>query len=151
MSKLNKSLISDSQTRTLSERIQNAIQGTDLWWLGYDHNSNQNPTQTIVCTNTRAHINRVLLWLASKECDYVREPLKGGILYNLLGTLSHDTNLSTWEDIIKSRFNEEFAQDLDLLLIKLTPDKSYRKLTVQMIVRDKIANKTFPVTTEASK
>lgn len=151
MSKLNRALVGDLQTTTLKEKIQNSIQGTDLWWLGYDHNSGTNPTTTIVSTNVRANINRVLLWLASKENDYVREPLKGGILYNLLGTLSNNTNLSQWEDLIKSRFNEEFANDLDLLLLTLTPDPTYKKLYVQMIVRDKVTNKTFPVSTEASE
>lgn len=151
MSKLNRALVGDLQTTTLKEKIQNSIQGTDLWWLGYDHNSGANPTTTIVSTNIRANVNRVLLWLASKENDYVREPLKGGVLYNLLGTLNNSTNLSQWEDLIKSRFNEEFANDLDLLMLTLTPDPTYKRLYVQMIVRDKITNKTFPVSTEASE
>lgn len=151
MSKLNRALVGDLQTTTLKEKIQNSIQGTDLWWLGYDHNSSTNPTTTIVSTNVRANVNRVLLWLASKENDYVREPLKGGVLYNLLGTLNNSTNLSQWEDLIKSRFNEEFANDLDLLMLTLTPDPTYKRLYVQMIVRDKVTNKTFPVSTEASE
>lgn len=151
MSKLNRALVGDLQTTTLKEKIQNSIQGTDLWWLGYDHNSGTNPTTTIVSTNVRANVNRVLLWLASKENDYVREPLKGGVLYNLLGTLNNSTNLSQWEDLIKSRFNEEFANDLDLLMLTLTPDPTYKRLYVQMIVRDKVTNKTFPVSTEASE
>lgn len=151
MSKLNRALVGDLQTTTLKEKIQNSIQGTDLWWLGYDHNSGTNPTTTIVSTNARANVNRVLLWLASKENDYVREPLKGGVLYNLLGTLNNSTNLSQWEDLIKSRFNEEFANDLDLLMLTLTPDPTYKRLYVQMIVRDKVTNKTFSVSTEASE
>lgn len=151
MSKLNKSLIGELQTLSLEKKIQNALEGRDLNWTGYDHTSELNPSQAIVKSGAAASCNRVLLWLASKEHDFVRSPLKGGVLYSLLGELNSSTNLKFWEERIKTRFNEEFSGDLDLLLLKLTPDSTYRHLNIQMIVRDKLTNKTFPVNTEASK
>lgn len=149
MSNLNKSLISDFQTKTFEEKIKASVNGVDLYWLGYDHTSDLLPS-SVERYGVQANINRVLLWLSSKPNDYIRESLKGGILYSLLGQLTQDTNLEDWERIIKSRFNDEFANDLDLFYLKITPDKAYRKITINMIVRDKVTNNTFPLTTEAT-
>ena len=95
-------------------------------------------------------MNRVLFWLTTKSNEYVRQPNKGGVLYSLLGTLSNDTNLSEWETEIKARFNTEFGSDLELVYLKLSTDKKNRKLNIEMVVRDVLSNRTFPITTGAS-
>lgn len=149
MSNLNKSLIGDLQTKTLQEKIISAITVVDLNWLGYDHLSGLSPS-TIEKYNVQAHINRVMLWLSSKPNDYVRESLKGGILYTLLGESMSDENLASKEELLKVRFSDEFANDLDLIYLKLTRSTVGRGLIVNMIVRDRLVNITIPISAEVA-
>ena len=147
MSNLNKSLISDLQTKTLQEKIDSAVTVVDLYWLGYDHTSELSPS-ILERYNVQAHINRVMLWLSSKPNDYVREALKGGILYSLLGEIMNEENLSSHEEIIKARFTAEFANDLDLLYLKLSKSKTGRGLSINMIVKDKLLDTVIPINAE---
>ena len=146
MPRLNSPLISDLQSTTFKEKINTSLNEVDLNWLG----NNRYSDDSFEKYGTKANVNRVLLWLASKPDDYIRESLKGGILYSLLGQLTSDTNLREWESSIREKFNAEFSQDLEIFLLKLTADKTYKKLKIEMIVRDVLLNKTFPVSTEAS-
>lgn len=146
MSRLNRSLIDDVQSKTLEERIESAVNGIDVDYLGFDKSD---PKSTFIKTGTDANVNRVLFWLSSKRKDYVREEFKGGILYDLLGQLCSDTNLAEWENAISAKFNEEFSGDLNLVLLRLTADKTYRRLIINMVVQDRVKNVTFPVSTEA--
>ncbi len=146
MSRLNRSLIDDFQSKTLEERIESAVNGIDINYLGYDRSD---PKSVFIKTGTDANVNRVLFWLSSKRKDYIREEFKGGILYDLLGQLCSDTNLAEWETAIASKFNEEFSGDLNLVLLRLTTDKTYRRLIINMVVQDRVKNITFPVSTEA--
>lgn len=146
MPRLNSPLIGDIQSTNLHKKINTSLNEVDLNWLGNDRHSKDSFEKY----GTKANVNRVLLWLASKPDDFIRESLKGGILYSLLGQLTSDTNLRDWENKIKERFNAEFSQDLEIFLLKLTTDKTYKKLKIEMIVRDCLLNKTFPVSTEAA-
>jgi len=146
MSRLNSSLINDYQSKTLAEKIESVTNGIDFNYLGYDKSKSE---KSFVKYGNDANINRVLFWLSSKRKDYVREEFKGGILYDLLGQLCSTTNLTDWENTIRSKFNEEFSEDLNIVLLKLTTDKTYRKLVINMVVQDKLKNITFPVSTEA--
>ena len=98
---------------------------------------------------TDAHVNRVLFWLSSKRDDYVRESFKGGILYDLLNIRCNDEELTSWEQTIKEKFNNEFSGELELVYLKLTSNPKQKKIIINMIVRDKLENKTFPISTEA--
>lgn len=148
MSSLNKSIIGDYQTKTLEEKIKASTNGVDLNLYGYDHTSGKSPSD-IVKSGAKAHVNRILFWLSSKPNDFIRESLKGGILYSLIGQLNKDTNLQSWENLIKSKFASEFSSDLDLLYLKLNTDVSYKKLIINMVVRDRLTNNTFAVATGA--
>ena len=106
MAKLNSSYISDLQSTSLEEKIESSKNSVDLYYEGYDRNSNIAFEQY----GKYAHINRVLLWLSTKPRDYVRSSFTGGILYSLLGQLGNDTNLKSWENDIREKFNEEFFQ-----------------------------------------
>lgn len=145
MANLNSSLVSDYQTKTLEQRINDNINSVDLNYLGFDAKTDV----SIEKYKIQSHINRVLLWLASKPYDYVRESLKGGVLYSLLGKLSNEDTASEWEQDIRSRFNDEFYQELSLIYIKVDLDKVNKKATITMIVQDNINKKTFSVNTEA--
>lgn len=144
MSKLNKSIIGELQSLTLKDKIDKSLSGVDINYQG----RNRLYSNNLVKKGYDAHINRALFWLSSKRDDYVRESFKGGVLYDLLGILDSNTNLSYWEDTIKRRFNDEFSNDLELVMLELIMDKTRRKLTLNMIIKDVIENKTFPASTE---
>lgn len=150
MNRLNQSLIGELQSKTFQNKTDSLNNWVDLNWKGYDHNSTQDPS-SIEKYRVNAHVNRVLLWLASKPLDYVRSDFRGGVLYELIGKLNSETNLQDWKSSIQNRFNNEFSQDLNLLYLDLKTDKTYKKLYINMIVRDALNNSVFPITTEASK
>lgn len=144
MAQLNSPLLSDLQNTSFQEKINISLNTADLDWLGNDC---KNDKRTFEKYNVNANTNRVLLWLASKDNEYPRESIKGGVLWSLINQKNNDANLHQWEEIIKERFNEDFAQDLELFLLKLSMDTINKKLIINMIVRDRIKNKTFPVST----
>lgn len=147
MARLNKSQINDLQSMTFEDKVEDSVIGLDFNYLGFNKNINDSK---LLKYGTDANVNRVLFWLSSKKTDYVREPDKGGVLYELLGKLNNTTNLQEWEDGIKDKFNREFFGDMQMLMLQLIPDKKYKKLIINMVVMDKLTNKTFPIGTEAS-
>lgn len=148
MAVLNNSVIKDSQLKSLKDRIYYGTNSIDLNFRGYDHTD---PDSSIIMKRDKANVNRVLFWLSSKKDDYIRESLKGGVLYSLLGVLCSTTNLSEWEQTITVQFNSAFANDMSLMYIKLYADKNYRKIIVTMVVKDLVDESVFTVSTEASK
>lgn len=148
--KYNKSLMGDLQTINFPSQIKSIDNGIDFNFQGYDSRKG-NSLESVVKMGLDAHINRVLFWFSTKRNDYVRSNLKGGILYDLIGKLSSDTNLSEWEQEIQLRFNEEFSNDLNIIFLNLSTDKKFRKLYIKMLVQDKLTGATFPVSTEASR
>lgn len=147
MAVLNNSVIKESQIKSLEERVYKSTHGVDLNYLGYD---STDKNSKLVLERDKANVNRVLFWLASKKDDYIRESFKGGVLYDLLGVSCSTINLSDWEKIITERFNDSFSNDMQLMYLKLTADKNYKKIIVNMVVRDIVENSVFTVATEAS-
>ena len=146
MAKLNSSLIKDYQTTSLNEKIQTRLNTVDLNYLGYDPNGKDSFEKYGVYS----HINRVLLWLASKPNDYVRESFKGGILWSLLGRINNDSNHTEWENTIKERFNEEFSSELSLMYISISLDVPTKTAILNMVVSDNLNKQTFTVSTSAT-
>lgn len=147
MARLNKSQINDLQSMTFEDKVEDSVIGLDFNYLGFNKNVED---IKLLKYGTDANVNRVLFWLSSKKTDYVREPNKGGVLYELLGKLNNKTNLQEWEEGIKEKFNREFFGDMQMLMLQLVPDRKYKKLIINMVVMDKLTNKTFPIGTEAS-
>lgn len=145
MPSLNSSYISDIQTRDLKEKIQDGRNVVDLDYEGY----NRLTDESFIKKGTNAHINRVLLWLASKPDDYVRETFKGGVLYSLLARNINDPNLREWESSIRERFNSEFYGELNLVYVKLNIDKIRKILYVNMIVKDTLTRDSYTIATQA--
>ena len=139
------SIIKNVQEKTIKTLVDNINNGVDINYLGYSSIGNR----PIVKQGTDAHVNRVLFWLSSKRDDYIRESFKGGILYDLLNIRCNDEELTSWEQTIKEKFNDEFSGELELVYLKLTSNPKQKKIIINMIVRDKLENKTFPISTEA--
>lgn len=147
MSKLNRSLINDLQNKTFEDKLKDTYKSIDFNYLGYDRTK---PEDKLIKYGTDANINKVLFWLSSKKLDYVREPDKGGVLYSLLGLLNSEDGLAEAENLIKQRFNDEFMGYMDLVVLKLIPNKKSKKLVIYMAVYDKISLSTFNMSTEVS-
>lgn len=147
MSKLNKSLVNDLQSLTFEEKLEDVYKTIDLNYLGYNR---LNKKSSLLKYGTDANVNRILLWLSSKKYDYVREPDKGGVLYSLLGKSNSEINIEEAEDHFKRCFTDEFTDYFDLLILKLIPQNKQRKITIYMVVFDRITLSTFTVSTEAS-
>lgn len=145
MPTLNSSYISDAQTRSLDEKVQDTRNTVDLDYRGFDRMTEESFEKY----GMQSHVNRALLWLESKPNDYVRESFKGGVLYGLLAQNSNEPNLREWETLIRDRFNEEFMGDLSLVYVRLSMDKQRRILHVNMMVKDNIARLTSTITTQA--
>lgn len=145
MPTLNSSYISDAQTRSLDEKVQDTRNTVDLDYQGFDRMTEESFERY----GMQSHVNRALLWLESKPNDYVRESFKGGVLYGLLAQNSNEPNLRVWETLIRDRFNEEFMGDLSLVYVRLSMDKQRRILHINMMVKDNIARLTSTITTQA--
>lgn len=146
MPRANKSLISDLQSQTLHTKVREDKQVVDLNYSGYDRNIDK-PFERY---EGSAHRNRLLLWLASHPYDYVRSNTTGGVIYSLLKKSVNEANLTEWQQEIQERFNEEFSQDLTLLLINLSYDNDSKTLMINMIVRDNLTKEAISVATEAT-
>lgn len=143
----NSPIMTDLQSSSVNKNIYRGLTRVDLNYRGYD---SRNPSKnSLVLNEPDADVNRVLFWLSSKRDDYVRSYLKGGVLYDLLGTIASSPNLEYWKGEITRRFNEEFNGELVLLFIDLTIDKGRRTLKLEMIVQNRYLGTTFPVNTEA--
>jgi len=147
MARLNKSLVNDLQTMTFQDKVADNLISLDFNFFGFDKKIDES---TLLRYGNNANVNRVLFWLSSKRTDYVREPEKGGVLYEFLGKLNSNTNINDWEESLTIKFNNEFFNDMQIVTLKLTPDYKKRKLAIMMVVLDKVTNRTFPVGTEAS-
>lgn len=142
----NKSLISDLQSQTLHSKVQDDKRVVDLNYSGYDRNSDKSFERY----EGSAHRNRLMLWLSSHPYDYVRSNTVGGVIYSLLKRSVNDSNLEDWKQEIQERFNEEFSQDLTLLLLNLSFNSKSKTLVISMIVRDNLTKEAISITTEAT-
>lgn len=145
MAKLNSSYRSDLQSRTFNEKIEISKNTVDLDYEGF----NAQTDTSIERYGVSSHVNRVLMWLASKPNDYVREPGKGGPLWTMLSKRMIDTNMKLWENSLSNRFEEEFSGELELVYLKLTADKTGRGININMVVRDAITREAYTVMTTA--
>lgn len=143
----NSPIMTDLQSSSVNKNIYRGLTRVDLNYRGYD--SRKPSKNSLVLNEPDADVNRVLFWLSSKRDDYVRSYLKGGVLYDLLGTIASSPNLEYWKGEITRRFNEEFNGELVLLFIDLTINKGRRTLKLEMIVQNRYLGTTFPVNTEA--
>lgn len=143
-------ITSDLQTRNISQNVNISLRRVDLNFMGNKTLSRYSKEKKLELSGVQADVNRVLFWLSSKRDDYVRSYLKGGVLYDLLGSLANEPNLEYWKEEIIRRFNEEFSGEMTLLFIELTINKKTRTLIINMVVRDNFSNITFPVNTEAA-
>lgn len=166
MSTLNPSIISDLQTTSLKDKINQTTNGVDLNWRGYSaqnkgNSASYNVSQFVGGTEVfpiddttlsgdytfekykdRANFNRAVAWLASKHGDYVRQSEKGcGLLYALIGKTMNEMTLRDLENRISEAFNKDFMSDMEMMNLSITQDAKNKRLIITMMVRDLTTNK----------
>ncbi len=116
----------------------------------YDLTPNFQGSRTIAKNNNESNTSRLQLWLDSEEGDVVGNPSRGGVIKNLLGKILNTDNLSYYESLIKERLSADFGGEMEILSVKLTPNKVTRALTVNIIAIDKLTGSVTSTTATTS-
>ena len=116
----------------------------------YDLTPNFQGSHTIAKNNNESNTSRLQLWLDSEEGDVVGNPSRGGVIKNLLGKILNTDNLSYYESLIKERLSADFGGEMEILSVKLTPNKVTRALTVNIIAIDKLTGSVTSTTATTS-
>lgn len=116
----------------------------------YDLTPNFQGSYTIAKNNNESNTSRLQLWLDSEEGDVVGNPSRGGVIKNLLGKILNTDNLSYYESLIKERLSADFGGEMEILSVKLTPNKVTRALTVNIIAIDKLTGSVTSTTATTS-
>ena len=116
----------------------------------YDLTPNYQGSHTIAKNNNESNTSRLQLWLDSEEGDVVGNPSRGGVIKNLLGKILNTDNLSYYESLIKERHSADFGGEMEILSVKLTPNKVTRALTVNIIGIDKLTGSVTSTTATTS-
>lgn len=134
-------LLSSFQNTSLAEDAYRQVTGVDLNYLG-----NVAGAGDFILSDVEALKSKVLFWITSVQGDYVREPEKGGILYNLLGKTLNVSSLNNMKEAITSSFNEMFSKEFQLVNLQLTPNTPTRgHLQIVMVVKDLLSTGLFKV------
>lgn len=116
----------------------------------YDLTPNFQGSYTVAKNNNESNASRLQLWLDSEEGDVVGNPSRGGVIKNLLGKILNTDNLSYYESLIKERLSADFGGEMEILSVKLTPNKVTRALTVNIIAIDKLTGSVTSTTATTS-
>ena len=116
----------------------------------YDLTPNFQGPHTIAKNNNESNTSRLQLWLDSEEGDVVGNPSRGGVIKNLLGKILNTDNLSYYESLIKERLSADFGGEMEILSVKLIPNKVTRALTVNIIAIDKLTGSVTSTTATTS-
>jgi len=133
-------LISESQDLPLARQARGLGNGVDLNYLGYDTDS---PSVAFVYEGSEALKNRVLFWFLTKPGDFIREPEKGGVLYDFLGTPLTNGSISGLDFIVRANFTTTFQGDLNIESLDISPNFTTHQWEISMKVSDPINRELF--------
>lgn len=107
-------------------------------------------SHTIAKNNNESNTSRLQLWLDSEEGDTVGNPSRGGVIKSLLGKILNTDNLSYYESLVRERLSADFGGEMEVLNVKLIPNKVTRTLTVNIIAIDKLTGSVTSTTATTS-
>lgn len=116
----------------------------------YDLTPSFQGTRTIAKGNNESNTSRLQLWLDSEEGDIVGNPSRGGVVKSLLGKILNTDNLSYYESLIRERLSADFGGEIEVLSVKLIPNKVTRALTVNIIAIDRLTGSVTSTTATTS-
>ena len=107
-------------------------------------------TRTIAHNNNESNTARLQLWINSEAGDSVGNPSRGGIIKELLGKILNTDNLSYYEALIRERLSSDFEGEIEVLNVKLIPNKVTKSLTVNVIAIDNLTGSITSTTATTS-
>ena len=141
MRKSNTKLSGILQSTTLSQDSYDFIKGVDINFLGNEGG--------FILEDTEALKNKILFWLTSARGDYVRQPSKGGPLYDVIGKAITPNNIANIQASLSSGFQDMFGKELRLISLDINMDKSSQPgkagIIVNMVIKDLLSYDLFRV------
>ena len=105
---------------------------------------------TIARNINESNTARLQLWINSEAGDSVGNPSRGGIIKELLGKILNTDNLSYYESLIRERLSSDFEGEIEVLSVKLTPNKVTKSLTVNVVAIDNLTGSVTSTTATTS-
>lgn len=76
--------------------------------------------------------NAVILWLTSKKGDVIRNPEKGGVVFDYLTKPLSDVNADSMRTVIFASLETDFEPQVIVDAVEVTPDYEKRKWIVNI-------------------
>lgn len=91
-----------------------------------------NTGDPLVVSGKEAFINALNIWLLSKQGDFIRQPLKGGFLYNWLCKPLSDYNATRIYTSLKLGLTYDFSPRFVLQDLTVIPDYTNKRWKITM-------------------
>ena len=127
-------------------KFKNLADQVDIVNAVYDLSSTFQGPYTIARNNNESNTARLQMWIESEAGDVIGNPSYGGVVKNLLGKILDADNLSYYESLIRERLSADFRGEMEVLSVKLVPNKVMRSLTVNVIAIDKLTGSVTSTT-----
>ena len=131
-------------------KFKNLADQVDIVNAVYDHCPTFQGTHTIARSNNESNTARLQLWINSEAGDSVGNPSRGGIIKELLGKILNTDNLSYYEALIRERLSSDFEGEIEVLNVKLIPNKVTKSLTINVIAIDNLTGSVTSTTATTS-
>ena len=131
-------------------KFKNLADQVDIVNAVYDLSPTFQGPLTIARNNNESNTARLQLWINSEAGDSVGNPSRGGVVKNLLGKILNTDNLSYYESLIRERLSSDFEGEIEVLNVKLIPNKVARSLTVNVIAIDNLTGSVTSTTATTS-
>lgn len=127
-------------------KFKNLADQVDIVNAVYDLSSTFQGPHTIARNNNESNTARLQMWIESEAGDVIGNPSYGGVVKNLLGKILDTDNLSYYESLIRERLSADFRGEMEVLSVKLTPNKVMRSLTVNVVAIDRLTGSVTSTT-----
>ena len=131
-------------------KFKNLADQVDIVNAVYDLSPTFQGTHTIASSNNESNTARLQLWINSEAGDSVGNPSRGGTVKELLGRILNTDNLSYYESLIRERLSSDFEGEIEVLNVKLIPNKVTKSLTVNVIAIDNLTGSVTSTTATTS-
>ena len=131
-------------------KFKNLAEQVDIVNAVYDLSPTFQGTHTIARSNNESNTARLQLWINSEAGDSVGNPSRGGTVKELLGRILNTDNLSYYESLIRERLSSDFEGEIEVLNVRLIPNKVARTLTVNVISIDNLTGSVTSTTATTS-
>lgn len=131
-------------------KFKNLADQVDIVNAVYDLSPTFQGTHTIARNNNESNTARLQLWINSEAGDSVGNPSRGGTVKELLGRILNTDNLSYYESLIRERLSSDFEGEIEVLNVRLIPNKVARTLTVNVISIDNLTGSVTSTTATTS-